>query len=457
MDKKNLIFPDGFLWGAATAAYQIEGACQEDGRGESIWDRFSHTPEKVANNDNGDIACDHYHKYRQDIDLMSQIGLKAYRLSLSWPRIYPEGRGTVNQPGLDFYNKLIDTLLSKNIIPFITLYHWDLPQKLEDKGGWLNKDTCRYFGDYTEKVVKTFGDRIKNWLTINEAIYVILNGYENGHHAPGRRESAKNVNQIRHNILLAHGVASQMIKSINKDLRVGIAHNQDIPVPENDKADNLEKLVEKFHDVNARLFDPVFRGEYSEKVLKQYGPDRPEFTDEEMQLISTPNDYLGLNTYGGFLVRWNEKTNSYDTIPHPADYPRTDFNWPINTNSIYWGLKCINELYHIKEYYVTESGAYYNDTVSEDGHVHDPGRQQYIRGAFSQAYRAIKENINLKGFFVWSLMDNFEWAFGYQARFGLIYVDYSNGRRRILKDSALWYKEVIKQNQIESSSPVQPR
>ncbi len=446
MIQQNTTFPDDFLWGSATSAYQIEGAAYEDGKGESIWDKFSHTPGKILNGDTGDIACDHYHRYKEDIDLMAYIGLKSYRFSISWPRIFPDGKGKLNQKGLDFYSKLIDKLLENNIEPFISLYHWDLPQALDDKKGWLNKDTSNYFSDYTETLVKSLSNRVKYWSTFNETIFIILLGHINCIHAPARKENIKNINQIRHNLLLAHGLAVNQIKSFDKSLKTGIVHNANIYIPENTQSEDMEFIKKVFYNDNGILFDPIFKGKYPETFLKESGKNLPQFSDKEMKIISTPTDFLGLNVYSGTVIRKKNNNNDFEIVPYPKDYPVTYNGWTINPDSIYWGLKTINALYDIPEYYITENGASFNDTLSDDGKVHDEKRIYFYKKFLSSLNKAIKEEVNVKGYFAWSLMDNFEWAEGFKEKFGLIYINHKNNQKRILKDSAYWYKKVIKNN-----------
>ena len=454
MIQQNIKFPADFLWGSATSSYQIEGAAFEDGKGESIWDKFSHTPGKTYKGDTGDIACDHYHRYQEDVKLMADIGLQAYRFSISWPRIFPDGTGNLNQKGLDFYNKLVDELLENNIKPFLTLYHWDMPQALEDKGGWLNKDTPKYFSDYTLTLVRALSDRVKNWFTLNETLYIILLGHIEGVHAPGRKENKKNINQIRHNLLFAHGLAINQIKSFDNNLKAGIAHNANIYIPENKQSNEIEFIKKAFHKENGVLFDPIFKGKYTEKFLQESGKDMPQFSDEEMKIISTPTDFLGLNAYSGTVIRSINNGNDFETVPYPEDYPKTNMGWPINPDCLYWGLKIINELYDMPEYYITENGASFNDTIADDGKVHDKSRIDFYKKYLTSLHKVIKEGVNVKAYFAWTLMDNFEWGEGFKEKFGLIYIDHNNHQKRILKDSAYWYKKVIKDNGFEVTQAV---
>ncbi|OGS17829.1 MAG: beta-glucosidase [Elusimicrobia bacterium RIFOXYA2_FULL_40_6] len=452
---KNLKFPGNFVWGAATASHQIEGAWNEDGKGESNWDRFNHKSGKVLNGDTGDVACDHYHRYKEDVALMKQIGLKAYRLSIAWPRIIPNGKGKVNQSGLDFYDRLIDELLKNNITPFVTLYHWDLPQKLEDKGGWRKKATSYAFADYAKEVTKHLSDRVTNWMTFNEMPCSANLGYKEGLHAPGLKESNKTMNQVVHNLLLAHGLGVQTIRKYSKKkCEVGLAHNGAVVAPQTDSPADVAaaKKAWAYLDIknqwsNPFWFEPMFNGKYPEAVLKSN--DVPSFTASEMKIISSPLDFLGINVYSAGIVRADKNSpDGFKKIPYPKKHPKTTMGWDINPDCIYYGVKFLAETYKIKKFYFTENGAAFNDAIARDGKIHDKARVDYLRAHFASAHRIVKDGIKLAGFFVWSFMDNFEWAYGYERRFGIIYVDYKT-QKRTLKDSALWYKEVIKSNGIK--------
>ncbi|OGS21659.1 MAG: beta-glucosidase [Elusimicrobia bacterium RIFOXYA2_FULL_39_19] len=452
---KTLKFPKSFVWGAATASHQIEGAWQEDGKGESNWDRLNHTPGKIENGDTGDVACDHYHRYKEDVALMKHIGLKAYRLSTAWPRIIPNGTGKVNPKGLDFYDRLLDELLSNNIIPFVTLYHWDLPQKLEDKLGWRNKDTAYAYADYAKEVVKHFSDRVTNWMTFNEMPCSANLGYKSGEHAPGLKESNKIMNQVVHNLLLGHGLGVKTIRGYSKKkCDVGLAHNGAVVAPQTNSPADIAaaKKAWAYLDLqnqwsNPFWFEPMFKGKYPDAVLKS--KDVPSFTPAEMKIISAPLDFLGINVYSAGVV-CADKNNpaGFKKIPYPKKHPKTTMNWDINPDCIYYGVKFLAETYKIKKFYFTENGAAFKDIVTKDNRVHDKARIDYLRNHFASAHRLIKDGFNLAGYFVWSLMDNFEWQKGYSQRFGIIYTDYKT-QKRILKDSALWYKEVIKSKEVK--------
>lgn len=440
------VFPKDFEWGTATAAHQIEGAWDEDGKGESIWDRFSHRP---GSTENADIACDHYHCFKEDADLMVEIGLKAYRFSISWPRIIPNGVGKINEKGLAFYEQLVDLLLKNNIIPFATLYHWDLPQKLEDKGGWRIKETSHAFGDYAKIVVERLGDRIKNWITLNEPPCTAYLGYRDGYHAPGAKESPKIVNQVIHNLLLAHGLGVQAIRSINSNLEVGLAFNPTVFMPKTKSSGDIKAAKNAWFENNGWWVEPLYRGRYPDKLWRKRKDDIPVITKKEMEIIAAPTDFIGLNIYSAQIVENNteDKTKGFKIVPFPKDYPQTTMGWPVVSDCIYYGLKEFKERYNITKFYITENGCAFEDRISSDGRIHDEERINYLRNHFVSAYRAISEGINLAGYFVWTLTDNFEWAYGYSQRFGIISTEYPS-LKRILKDSTYFYKEVIKNNGI---------
>ncbi len=442
-------FPEHFVWGAATASYQIEGGHEEDGRGESIWDRFCRTPGKVYNGDTGDIACDHYHRYREDIALMQEIGLKGYRFSVAWPRIFPTGRGALNPAGLDFYDRLVDGLLDAGIQPFIALYHWDLPQALQDRGGWANRDTVVAFRDYAAAISERLGDRVTHWITHNEPWVAAFLGHEKGMHAPGITDLATAV-QVSHHLLLSHGEAVRVLRERgNERTQVGIVCNI-APVQSASESEEDRAAARRFDGYLNRWFlDPVFKGAYPEDMLAWYGDRAPEVHEGDMKTISEKTDFLGVNYYtrsvmaadpeGGFLrVRGMR----------PEDSEYTEMDWEIYPEGLYETLKRVHRDYEIPLLYVTENGAAFADEVGPDGRVCDPRREAYLRDHFAQAHRAIEEGIPLAGYFVWSLMDNFEWAHGYSKRFGITYVDYPT-QQRILKESGCWYGEVIQANGVE--------
>jgi len=447
MNINSLMFGNNFIWGTATAAYQVEGAYNEDGRCESIWDRFSHIEGNIYKNHNGDVACDHYHRYKEDVAIMKNLGIKAYRFSTAWPRIFSDGKSKINQKGIDFYNRLVDELVGNNIEPFITLYHWDLPQVLEDNGGWLNRDTGKYYNDYVNVIVDTLKDRVKHWFTFNEIKMFVLIGY--GHvspvdvHAPGKNYGLKELNQIRHNVLVAHGNAVRIIKELNPESKVGIAHAPEVSVPADDFTAQKENIERIFRIDNDPIFAPLYLGEYPESLLKLWGNNSPEILENDMEIISTPVDVIGLNIYSAKLIRLNQETNDFENVEYPSDYPRTLMGWPINSDALFWGVKMVSDIYFSKEIYITENGASFDDKPDADNKVHDPDRIKFLKAYLSKLHKAVSEGVKVRGYFLWSLMDNFEWARGYKQKFGIVYIDRENGLKRIIKDSGYWYKAWI--------------
>ncbi len=438
------IFPSDFLWGTATASYQIEGAVHDGSRGESIWDRFSHTPGKVLNGDTGDIACDHYHRYRDDVDIMEELGIGAYRFSIAWPRIFPEGRGKLNSAGMDFYENLVDTLLAKNIAPAVTLYHWDLPQALEDKGGWPARDTADYFTDYACTVFERLGDRVKMWITHNEPWVTAFLGYDLGMHAPGIRDKAKAL-RASHHLLLSHAKAVQVYRGLGQNGKIGITLNLAPAYAQHDTAEDEQAAVLSDGYLNRWFLDPVFKGTYPEDMAKIYREryDAPDIGDGDLELMqSSTIDFLGVNYDSRKLVTRPEKPEDLfrDVKPQGAEF--TAMGWEIFPEGLYALLTRLDGDYGRPELYITENGAAFEDARTSEGRIEDEDRIDYLRGHFEQAHRAIQDGVNLKGYYVWSLMDNFEWAFGYSRRFGLIYVDFDD-LTRTWKQSARWYRDVI--------------
>jgi beta-glucosidase len=446
-------FPPDFLWGAATASYQIEGGWNEDGKSESIWDRFSHTPGKIENGDTGDVACDHYHRWQEDVRLMQTIGLKAYRLSIAWPRIIPEGRGKVNQAGLDFYSRLVDSLLEVDIQPFVTLYHWDLPQVLQDEGGWARRSTAQAFVDYADVVTRHLGDRVKHWITHNEPSVAAWNGYLNGAHAPGLQIPAAAM-ATSHHLLLSHGWAIPVIRQNSPDAEVGQSSNVNWTTP----ASPSQADYEAFRGMSGlwcRWFlDPLYGRGYPADVVADataqgYLPvEGMTFVQEgDLKAIAVPTDFLGLNFYTRFVARSQTTPEGQNQPPSVVRAPRnsvdwTEMNWEVYPEGLFRVLGWLYYDYQPLKIYVTENGASYSDGPGSDGRVHDERRTRYLAAHFEAAEQAIQAGIPLAGYFVWSLMDNFEWGHGYSQRFGLVWVDFKT-KQRILKDSALWYKKVI--------------
>ncbi|MEU7893991.1 GH1 family beta-glucosidase [Nonomuraea sp. NPDC049152] len=435
-----------FLWGAATSSYQIEGAFADDGRGPSIWDTFSRTPGKVRNAENGDVACDHYHRYLDDVQLMSGLGLQAYRFSVAWPRIAPE-RGVVNQKGLDFYRRLVDALLERDILPWPTLYHWDLPQYLEDAGGWPNRDTAYLFAEYAEVVHAALGDRVANWTTLNEPWCSGLLGYANGEHAPGRREPSEAVKAVHH-LLLGHGLAVPHLSG-----NIGITLNMTHVTPATTAAADVD-AARRIDGIQNRLFiDPVLLGSYPADVVGDLAhlSDFGHVRDGDLEIISTKIDMLGVNYYSPALVAAGDPVPSDSTPWIGAESarwvdggrPRTTMGWEIDENGLLELLQRVHKDYPAIDLYITENGAAFADEVSEDGAVHDAGRIDYLERHISACAEAVNRGVPLKGYFAWSLLDNFEWAHGYGQRFGIVHVDFGT-QKRTPKDSALWYAARIR-------------
>lgn len=435
-------FPDGFLWGAATASAQIEGAVFEDGKGSSIWDDFAQKPGKIVFGHTPQIACDHYHRYEEDLDLMKKFHLNSYRFSISWPRILPEGVGKINQKGLDFYDRLVDGLLERHIVPFVTLYHWDLPLTLEKKGGWRNFDTAKAFEEYTKVVVKKLGDRVKFWATFNELLCVIDLGYRIGYHAPGAKETEKVIRQISHNTLMAHGLGIMAIRENAKIKPIaGIVHNPVVPQPFFESDEDIAASKQYFIKNSSWMLEPMFKGSYPQSLWKELGKNVPDVKKNDMEIINQPLDYLGFNVYSATNMihhKYGEKT-----MENYA--PSTDMKWAIVEDCVYWGCRFIHEVYNPKSIYVTENGCAYPDDINEDGRIYDFSRIEYLRGHLKGVHRAVSEKIPIKGYFCWSLMDNFEWAYGYTKRFGLTFVNFEN-QKRIPKLSLEWYSNLIKNN-----------
>jgi beta-glucosidase len=439
------IFPQGFLWGTATASYQIEGAAHEDGRGESIWDRFSHTPGKVKNGDTGDVACDHYHRHAQDVALMKQLGTQAYRFSVAWPRILPQGTGKVEQRGLDFYSRLVDELLNAGIRPFVTLYHWDLPMALQDRGGWVNRDIIGWYADYAAIVVKALGDRVHDWITLNEPWCTAFLGYDTGEHAPGLR-NRKLALQVAHHTLLAHGLGLHAIRAAgDAETRVGITLNMSINLPATDSPEDKAAAAEAEDAMYEWFTLPILTGHYSNRLVERAGNDAPSVHHGDMALICARNDFLGLNYYSP--TRFSGRNGKIEVVRNPnAEY--TAMDWEIAPDGLYLLLLKLRDATRGSlPIYITENGCAFADTVSSDGHVHDERRVAFLRGHFDAAQRAVRDGVDLRGYFVWSLTDNFEWAHGYTKFFGIVRVNYDT-QERIVKDSGYYLRDVIAANAV---------
>lgn len=444
-------FPDGFRWGTATASYQIEGAVKADGRGESIWDTFSHIPGKVRDNANGDVADDHYHLYKRDVGLMKALGATTYRFSIAWPRVFPEGRGAPNPKGLDFYDALVDELLLNGIEPFATLYHWDLPQALEDTvGGWQSRATAQAFAEYAGYVAGKLSDRVKHFFTLNEFWTFIELGYGYGVHAPGLRLPPGELAQARHHALLGHGLAVQAIRAAGRPgTRVGLAENIGVCVPAIETPEHIEAAKIATRELNAGYATAMLEGRYTDAFLAAAGADAPKFTAEEMKIIGSPLDFVGINIYVPTnYVRATDDESGFAAIPFPASFPHMQSDWlKCGPEALYWGPRMLHEVWGVNEIYITENGTSSADVPADDGIVYDTDRIMYLRNYLTQLQRATAEGVPVKGYFLWSLLDNFEWADGYHNRFGIHYVDYAT-QTRTPKLSAQFYKAVIAGNAV---------
>jgi beta-glucosidase len=445
-------FPQGFLWGSATASYQVEGAVHEDGRGPSIWDAFSHTPGKTHNGDTGDVADDHYHRYKEDIALMTDLGLTTYRFSIAWPRIFPTGTGARNPKGFDFYDRMLDTLLEAKIAPYCTLYHWDLPQALEDKGGWQNRDTAKAFAEYAGVVAEHLSDRVKNFMTVNELSTFVNVGYRDGRHAPGLKLDRKGVAQVAHHAVLGHGLAVEAIRAHAKPgVKIGFADNLTAATPVIESAEHIAAAKTAIREENAMFGTVIREGKYTDAYLKRLGADAPQFTAEELKTIGSPIDFTGLNIYTGEFVRADESSPvGYARVKRPASSPHMYSDWLfVAPEALYWAPKLVSELWSAeqgaKELYITENGCSSADVLTPEGRVYDSDRIMYLRNYMTQLHRAVSEGVPVKGYFLWSLLDNYEWADGYEKRFGITYVDFET-QKRTPKLSSAYYKEVIRRN-----------
>ena len=442
-------FPNNFIWGTATASYQIEGAAALDGRTPSIWDTFSKTPGKVKNGDTGDVACDHYHLYPSDFDLMQQLGFNAYRFSISWSRVMPNGRGAVNPTGMAFYDRIVDALLDRGIEPYATLYHWDLPQILEDMGGWLNRDTADAFAEYTDAFTQTLGDRLKNWTTLNEPWCSAYLGYGIGIHAPGKTDFAASL-QATHHLLLAHGQAMPIIRQNVPDAKAGIVLNPAPVYPASDSSEDQRAahLADGFQ--NRWYFDPVFGQGYPKDVLELYGAYAPKIAEGDLEIMAAPLDFIGVNYYSRTVVKAAKIQNqaSPDALlgyQHVflQDVERTFFNWEVYPQGLTDFLVRLQKEYNPKSILITENGASYLDTLEADGTVADKERTLYFQQHLHASLEAIQQGAKLGGYFAWSFLDNFEWAEGYEKRFGMTYVDFVT-QKRTVKESGMWFSDFLK-------------
>lgn len=452
-----LRFPEGFLWGTASSAYQIEGAWDEDGRGLSIWDTFSHQPGQTYLGHTGDVAADHYHRWREDVRIMGELGLKAYRFSVSWPRVLPQGAGTVNQAGLAFYERLVDALNERGIEPVLTLFHWDLPQALQDQGGWPNRDTAFRFADYAQRVANRLGDRVRYWITHNEPFVVVAAGHLTGEHAPGLQDPAAAL-RAAHHLLLSHGLAVEALRStLPASARIGITLNLNPIHPAT--LSEKDRLAAIRYDgmLNRMALDPILLGTYPEDILTALGPPFPRPETGDLEAIAAPLDFLGVNYYSRAVVRHDPQQLLLEVaqvMPEGHEYSQMWEIYPAGMHELLvriWrdygaarpGMKLL----------VTENGIPVPDGIDLDDRVRDPRRIRYLRDHIAQVHRAIEDGVPLHGYFVWSLTDNFEWAHGYRMRFGIVYVDFDT-QKRIIKDSGRWFARVIRDNGLDPSEPV---
>lgn len=459
-----MAFPDGFLWGLATAAYQIEGAVREDGRGESIWDRFSHTPGKVARGENGDVADDHYHRWAEDLDLLAELKAKAYRFSVAWPRIQPEGRGRPEPRGLAFYERLVDGLLARGISPVLTLYHWDLPQAVQDRGGWPARDTAMRFADYAEIVYRALGDRVPWWITHNEPWCASWLGHQLGIHAPGVRDLRAAI-ETSHHLLLSHGLAVEAFRGVGLTGSIGITLNLFPSYPETDTDEDRTATVASEGSTNRWYLDPLFRGHYPEDTLALYSRlagALDVIQAGDLAHISAPTDFLGINYYAPRIVRAatarpGGPAPDADAWPEGSQLPwrvrdsvrpgsqSTGIGWEIYPDSLTDLLVSVRKDYGDRPMMITENGAAWEESLGPDGTVRDEGRIDYFRGHIAAAEAAVAQGVDLRGYLAWSFLDNFEWAEGYRPRFGVVYVDYET-QRRVPKESARFLSRVFEAN-----------
>jgi beta-glucosidase len=441
-------FPEDFVFGAATSAYQIEGAWNENGKGESIWDRFTHTPGMIEDGTAGDVACDHVHRWREDVELMAQLGLDAYRFSISWPRVLRNGRGSANAAGIAFYDRLVDALLERGIEPYVTLYHWDLPQAIQDAGGWPARESVEAFCEYTQTVARALGDRVKHWITLNEPFVSAFVGYHEGQHAPGHT-SEREALAATHHLLLAHGRSMSILRETVSEAHVGIVLNLHPVIPasssEHDRfaAERLDGLI------NRTYLDPLTGRGYPGNVPYDHGTLNSFVRAEDLAEIAAPLDFLGVNYYFRHVVR-SKAIRKEANAPREVDCREetTDMGWEVYPEGLFELLERLHRDYGFPGYVITENGAAYADRVNGKGHVHDPDRISYLSRHLEQAHRALSAKIPLRGYFVWSLLDNFEWAHGLKKRFGLIYVDFATGMR-IPKASYEWYRRAIARRTVE--------
>ncbi|MGB0445953.1 MAG: GH1 family beta-glucosidase [Pseudomonadales bacterium] len=440
-------FKDGFVWGTAASSYQIEGGAKDQGRGDSVWDMFCRQPGLVSDGSDGMTACDHLNRYQEDIDIMSDMGIHAYRLSVAWPRIFPAGTGKINQQGLDYYDRIVDGLLAKGIDPWITLFHWDFPTALYDQGGWLNRDSADWFADYAELITDKFSDRVKNWFTLNEPQCFLGLGHHSAEHAPGLKMTFEKVLQASHHALLAHGKAVQaMCANAKQTLNIGAAPVGLVSYPTSDDPRLIEAARAATFDIkrldcfsNTWYADPMILGSYPEDGLALFEQFLPEIRTGDMEIINQPLDMYAANIYSGGALKLNDKGEA--VADDLIGVGRTTMDWNVTPECLYWGPKFLYERYGLP-IVVTENGMANCDWVHTNGQVEDPGRIDYVRRHLLNLRQAANDGVDVAGYFYWSILDNFEWAFGYQQRFGLVHVDFET-QKRTPKSSAYWYRDVI--------------
>jgi beta-glucosidase len=445
-------FPAGFTWGVATAAPQIEGAAFEDGKGESVWDRFSRVPGRTYNGDTLDVSCDHYHRFREDFALMRELGVKNYRLSLAWPRIYPQGDGAVNPAGLAFYHRLFDALAENGITPWVTMFHWDLPQALEDRGGWCERLTVDAFARYADTIVQEFAGKVKHWITLNEIRCFTVMAYAppgpQGNFAPARLVPPAQVNQTFHHALLCHGHGVRAVRAYGgPGAQVGLTDNCDVAIPVMETPAEIAATRAWFTDRNLHVLGAIYGGGYAPAYLERCGADAPRVQAGDFDLISAPTDFLGLNIYTGSFVRATPSGGS-EVLPLPPHYPRTDSHWlNLAPQAAYWATRFVHEVYGVKAVYITENGCGYNEEPVVGGEVLDLHRRDFLRNYLREMQRAIDDGVPIRGYFLWSFLDNFEWVDGYQRRFGIVHVDFAT-QRRTPKFSARYYATIMREHRI---------
>ncbi|MDA8194701.1 MAG: GH1 family beta-glucosidase [Thermaerobacter sp.] len=436
------VFPPDFKWGVATAAYQIEGATREDGRGASIWDDFSHTPGRVFNGDTGDTACDHYHRYAQDVALMARLNIRHYRFSVAWPRVLADGKGPVNPAGMDYYERLVDTLLANGVEPAVTLYHWDLPSRLQSLGGWTQRDTVAWFRDYSAMMAARLGDRVKMWITHNEPWCTAVLGHYLGKHAPGKKDPVA-ARVAAHHVLLSHGLAVDAMRAERADLSLGITLNLNHPYPA-DPDSGQDVRAARYADVfqNRWFLDPVLKGVYPADLDDLLGPAPHAVRPEDLDRMAAPIDFLGVNYYSTDVVQYDPGKELTRARPVTPTTRVTDMGWPVVPQGLTDLLLRLGREYPGLPLYITENGAAYRDRVI-NGHVDDAERIRYLKDHMRAMADAVSQGVDVRGYYLWSLLDNFEWEMGYSKRFGIVYVDYAT-QQRIPKQSAEWYAEWIR-------------